>query len=118
MVHDGNTISVHRPDFYAKRFTDFMGKTVFQKIPSREYPPDTIPALCGARPWHRSCAYGTARAAAAAPRAAVAASAPASSVLCRCYSAAALSPPRCLPQGREWGGAARSLHCSVVSAGS
>ncbi|XP_043239937.1 phosphatidylinositol 4-phosphate 5-kinase type-1 alpha-like isoform X9 [Amphibalanus amphitrite] len=34
MVHDGNTISVHRPDFYAKRFTDFMGKTVFQKIPS------------------------------------------------------------------------------------
>ena len=37
MVHDGNTISVHRPDFYAKRFTEFMGKTVFQKIPSREY---------------------------------------------------------------------------------
>lgn len=37
MVHDGNTISVHRPDFYQKRFVDFMAKTVFQKIPSREY---------------------------------------------------------------------------------
>ncbi|XP_037091890.1 phosphatidylinositol 4-phosphate 5-kinase type-1 alpha-like isoform X2 [Pollicipes pollicipes] len=34
MVHDGNTISVHRPDFYARRFFDFMAKTVFQKIPS------------------------------------------------------------------------------------
>lgn len=34
MVHDGNTISVHRPDFYSKRFFEFMGKRVFNKIAS------------------------------------------------------------------------------------
>ncbi|XP_054005126.1 phosphatidylinositol 4-phosphate 5-kinase type-1 gamma isoform X7 [Hylaeus anthracinus] len=34
MVHDGDTVSVHRPGFYAQRFQDFMAKTVFKKIPS------------------------------------------------------------------------------------
>ncbi|XP_053621699.1 phosphatidylinositol 4-phosphate 5-kinase type-1 gamma-like isoform X8 [Plodia interpunctella] len=34
MIHDGDTVSVHRPSFYAQRFLDFMGKTVFKKIPS------------------------------------------------------------------------------------
>lgn len=34
MLHDGDTVSVHRPSFYAQRFQDFMGKTVFKKIPS------------------------------------------------------------------------------------
>ncbi|CAG9573692.1 unnamed protein product [Danaus chrysippus] len=34
MIHDGDTVSVHRPSFYASRFLDFMGKTVFKKIPS------------------------------------------------------------------------------------
>ncbi|XP_070536770.1 phosphatidylinositol 4-phosphate 5-kinase type-1 alpha-like isoform X3 [Ptychodera flava] len=33
MVHDGETVSVCRPSFYANRFQDFMGKTVFRKIP-------------------------------------------------------------------------------------
>ncbi|XP_073964881.1 phosphatidylinositol 4-phosphate 5-kinase 59B isoform X6 [Choristoneura fumiferana] len=34
MIHDGDTVSVHRPNFYAQRFLDFMAKTVFKKIPS------------------------------------------------------------------------------------
>ncbi|TGZ53590.1 hypothetical protein DBV15_05156 [Temnothorax longispinosus] len=35
MIHDGDTVSVHRPGFYAQRFQDFMAKTVFKKIPSQ-----------------------------------------------------------------------------------
>ncbi|KAF4519100.1 hypothetical protein B566_EDAN010522 [Ephemera danica] len=34
MIHDGDTVSVHRPGFYAQRFQDFMAKTVFTKIQS------------------------------------------------------------------------------------
>ncbi|KAK3868411.1 hypothetical protein Pcinc_026191 [Petrolisthes cinctipes] len=34
MIHDGDTISVHRPTFYAQRFLKFMEHTVFKKIPS------------------------------------------------------------------------------------
>ncbi|RWS27334.1 phosphatidylinositol 4-phosphate 5-kinase type-1 alpha-like protein [Leptotrombidium deliense] len=34
MITDGDTISVHRPSYYAQRFLDFMAKTVFRKIPS------------------------------------------------------------------------------------
>ncbi|XP_046984728.1 phosphatidylinositol 4-phosphate 5-kinase type-1 alpha isoform X3 [Schistocerca americana] len=34
MIHDGDTVSVHRPAFYAERFQGFMAKTVFKKIPS------------------------------------------------------------------------------------
>ncbi|KAI4482507.1 hypothetical protein M0802_013645 [Mischocyttarus mexicanus] len=40
MIHDGDTVSVHRPGFYAQRFQDFMAKTVFKKIPSRKYHPN------------------------------------------------------------------------------
>ncbi|CAG5096781.1 Similar to Pip5k1a: Phosphatidylinositol 4-phosphate 5-kinase type-1 alpha (Mus musculus) [Cotesia congregata] len=40
MIHDGDTVSVHRPGFYAQRFQDFMAKTVFKKIPSRKYYPN------------------------------------------------------------------------------
>uniref|UniRef100_A0AAY4DX25 PIPK domain-containing protein n=1 Tax=Denticeps clupeoides TaxID=299321 RepID=A0AAY4DX25_9TELE len=32
LVHDGDTVSVHRPNFYAERFLKFMGTTVFKKI--------------------------------------------------------------------------------------
>ncbi|XP_040014281.1 phosphatidylinositol-4-phosphate 5-kinase, type I, beta a isoform X2 [Xiphias gladius] len=32
LVHDGDTVSVHRPSFYADRFLKFMGSTVFKKI--------------------------------------------------------------------------------------
>ncbi|XP_063068803.1 phosphatidylinositol-4-phosphate 5-kinase, type I, beta a isoform X2 [Engraulis encrasicolus] len=32
LVHDGDTISVHRPNFYADRFLRFMGSTVFKKV--------------------------------------------------------------------------------------
>ncbi|CAG7786903.1 unnamed protein product [Allacma fusca] len=34
MIHDGDTVSVHRPGFYAERFMNFMTKSVFRKIPS------------------------------------------------------------------------------------
>lgn len=32
LVHDGDTVSVHRPSFYADRYLKFMGSTVFKKI--------------------------------------------------------------------------------------
>ncbi|KFR01340.1 Phosphatidylinositol 4-phosphate 5-kinase type-1 alpha, partial [Opisthocomus hoazin] len=32
LVHDGDTVSVHRPSFYAERFQRFMCNTVFKKI--------------------------------------------------------------------------------------
>ncbi|XP_038590373.1 phosphatidylinositol-4-phosphate 5-kinase, type I, beta a [Micropterus salmoides] len=32
LVHDGDTVSVHRPGFYADRFLKFMGSTVFKKF--------------------------------------------------------------------------------------
>ncbi|XP_050301175.1 phosphatidylinositol 4-phosphate 5-kinase type-1 gamma isoform X3 [Anthonomus grandis grandis] len=34
MIHDGDTVSVHRPSFYAHRFQKFMAEKVFKKIPS------------------------------------------------------------------------------------
>jgi len=34
MIHDGDTVSVHRPGFYAERFMNFMSGRVFKKIPS------------------------------------------------------------------------------------
>merc|ERR1719341_2526469 len=34
MIHDGDTVSVHRPGFYAERFLKFMTGTTFKKIPS------------------------------------------------------------------------------------
>jgi len=34
MIHDGDTVSVHRPGFYAERFMNFMSDRVFRKIPS------------------------------------------------------------------------------------
>ncbi|KAL2079958.1 hypothetical protein ACEWY4_023751 [Coilia grayii] len=33
LIHDGDTVSVHRPDFYADRFQRFMCNTVFKRIP-------------------------------------------------------------------------------------
>uniref|UniRef100_A0A914XJZ3 PIPK domain-containing protein n=1 Tax=Plectus sambesii TaxID=2011161 RepID=A0A914XJZ3_9BILA len=38
VLHDGDTISVHRPGFYAHRFQDFMKLKVFRKIPSLDLP--------------------------------------------------------------------------------
>ncbi|CAB1426434.1 unnamed protein product, partial [Pleuronectes platessa] len=32
LVHDGDTVSVHRPSFYADRYLKFMGSTVFKKL--------------------------------------------------------------------------------------
>ncbi|XP_029436329.1 phosphatidylinositol 4-phosphate 5-kinase type-1 alpha isoform X3 [Rhinatrema bivittatum] len=38
LVHDGDTVSVHRPGFYAERFQRFMCLTVFKKIPLKPSP--------------------------------------------------------------------------------
>uniref|UniRef100_A0A8C6W1V8 Phosphatidylinositol-4-phosphate 5-kinase, type 1 alpha n=1 Tax=Nannospalax galili TaxID=1026970 RepID=A0A8C6W1V8_NANGA len=38
LVHDGDTVSVHRPGFYAERFQRFMCGTVFKKIPLKPSP--------------------------------------------------------------------------------
>ncbi|CDQ97059.1 unnamed protein product [Oncorhynchus mykiss] len=38
LVHDGDTVSVHRPGFYAERFQQFMCNTVFKKIPLKLSP--------------------------------------------------------------------------------
>nr|KAF6397180.1 hypothetical protein HJG63_009835 [Rousettus aegyptiacus] len=38
LVHDGDTVSVHRPSFYAERFQRFMCSTVFKKIPLKPSP--------------------------------------------------------------------------------
>ncbi|XP_041823207.1 phosphatidylinositol 4-phosphate 5-kinase type-1 alpha-like [Melanotaenia boesemani] len=32
LIHDGDTVSVHRPSFYAERFQRFMSLTVFKKM--------------------------------------------------------------------------------------
>ncbi|KAJ6652711.1 hypothetical protein lerEdw1_011153 [Lerista edwardsae] len=38
LVHDGDTVSVHRPSFYADRFQRFMCNVVFKKIPLKPSP--------------------------------------------------------------------------------
>ncbi|XP_072405072.1 phosphatidylinositol 4-phosphate 5-kinase type-1 alpha-like isoform X2 [Chiloscyllium punctatum] len=38
LVHDGDTVSVHRPGFYAERFQRFMCGVVFKKIPLKPSP--------------------------------------------------------------------------------
>ncbi|XP_078526232.1 phosphatidylinositol 4-phosphate 5-kinase type-1 alpha isoform X2 [Lissotriton helveticus] len=44
LVHDGDTVSVHRPGFYAERFQKFMCHTVFKKIPRAQLGrPDLLP---------------------------------------------------------------------------
>ncbi|KAG5856460.1 hypothetical protein ANANG_G00008190 [Anguilla anguilla] len=60
LVHDGDTVSVHRPGFYADRFQQFMCSTVFKKIPLKSSPSKKsragVRAALGgpARPWGRS----------------------------------------------------------------
>ncbi|KAM9439371.1 phosphatidylinositol-4-phosphate 5-kinase, type I, gamma b isoform 3-T3 [Clarias gariepinus] len=39
LVHDGDTVSVHRPNFYADRFYKFMSSTVFRKSSSLKSSP-------------------------------------------------------------------------------
>ncbi|XP_029298624.1 phosphatidylinositol 4-phosphate 5-kinase type-1 alpha-like isoform X2 [Cottoperca gobio] len=38
LVHDGDTVSVHRPSFYAERFQKFMSNIVFRKISLKTSP--------------------------------------------------------------------------------
>ncbi|XP_056154212.1 phosphatidylinositol 4-phosphate 5-kinase type-1 alpha-like isoform X2 [Lampris incognitus] len=38
LLHDGDTVSVHRPGFYAERFQKFMCNTVFRKLPLKTSP--------------------------------------------------------------------------------
>uniref|UniRef100_A0A6I8P5K2 Phosphatidylinositol-4-phosphate 5-kinase type 1 alpha n=1 Tax=Ornithorhynchus anatinus TaxID=9258 RepID=A0A6I8P5K2_ORNAN len=44
LVHDGDTVSVHRPGFYAERFQHFMCQTVFKKVPRKWTPPGRRPS--------------------------------------------------------------------------
>uniref|UniRef100_A0A8C9WQ12 Phosphatidylinositol-4-phosphate 5-kinase type 1 gamma n=1 Tax=Scleropages formosus TaxID=113540 RepID=A0A8C9WQ12_SCLFO len=49
LVHDGDTVSVHRPNFYADRFFRFMSTTVFKKNTctfSLMSPPTSTCTLC------------------------------------------------------------------------
>ena len=45
IIHDGDTVSVHRPAFYAQRFRKFLSDKVFKKMP-----PNLRPALSFRRP--------------------------------------------------------------------
>ena len=45
IIHDGDTVSVHRPAFYAGRFKQFLSEKVFKKMP-----PNLRPALSFRRP--------------------------------------------------------------------
>ncbi|KAI1891740.1 hypothetical protein AGOR_G00146880 [Albula goreensis] len=54
LVHDGDTVSVHRPSFYADRFFKFMSSTVFRKNSSLKSSPSkkgrvalTVPKYTG-----------------------------------------------------------------------
>ncbi|XP_026160493.1 phosphatidylinositol 4-phosphate 5-kinase type-1 gamma isoform X2 [Mastacembelus armatus] len=54
LVHDGDTVSVHRPGFYADRFFKFMSNTVFKKSSSLKSSPSkkgrvslTVPKCAG-----------------------------------------------------------------------
>lgn len=38
LVHDGDTVSVHRPSFYCTRFQEFMSTHVFKKAPVKASP--------------------------------------------------------------------------------
>ncbi|XP_047015111.1 phosphatidylinositol-4-phosphate 5-kinase, type I, alpha, a isoform X2 [Ictalurus punctatus] len=42
LVHDGDTVSVHRPGFYADRFQKFMCNTVFRKSSLKTFPPKKV----------------------------------------------------------------------------
>ncbi|XP_072834058.2 phosphatidylinositol 4-phosphate 5-kinase type-1 gamma isoform X4 [Pogona vitticeps] len=52
LVHDGDTVSVHRPSFYAERFFKFMTNTVFRKSSSLKASPSKKgrSALLGIKP--------------------------------------------------------------------
>ncbi|KAJ7382232.1 Phosphatidylinositol 4-phosphate 5-kinase type-1 alpha [Desmophyllum pertusum] len=38
LVHDGDTVSVHRPSFYGTRFQEFMSNRVFKKATAKASP--------------------------------------------------------------------------------
>ncbi|TRY82432.1 hypothetical protein DNTS_007884 [Danionella cerebrum] len=40
LVYDGDTVSVHRPSFYANRFLKFMSSSVFRKIQPNRFSPN------------------------------------------------------------------------------
>ncbi|XP_041417006.1 phosphatidylinositol 4-phosphate 5-kinase type-1 gamma isoform X1 [Xenopus laevis] len=59
LVHDGDTVSVHRPGFYAERFFKFMTHTVFRKTSSLKSSPSKKgrSALLVPRPLGTSTAF-------------------------------------------------------------
>ncbi|KAF0024558.1 hypothetical protein F2P81_023360 [Scophthalmus maximus] len=50
LVHDGDTVSVHRPSFYAERFQKFMCNIVFRKISLKTSPSKKRRKAAGAGP--------------------------------------------------------------------
>ncbi|XP_044124617.1 phosphatidylinositol 4-phosphate 5-kinase type-1 gamma isoform X2 [Bufo gargarizans] len=61
LVHDGDTVSVHRPSFYAERFFKFMTNTVFRKTSSLKSSPSKKgrSTLLVPRPLGPSAAFST-----------------------------------------------------------
>ncbi|KAM5190927.1 phosphatidylinositol 4-phosphate 5-kinase type-1 gamma isoform 2-T2 [Callospermophilus lateralis] len=59
LVHDGDTVSVHRPSFYAERFFKFMSNTVFRKNSSLKSSPSKKGrgALLAVKPLGPSAAF-------------------------------------------------------------
>ncbi|XP_047386881.1 phosphatidylinositol 4-phosphate 5-kinase type-1 gamma isoform X7 [Sciurus carolinensis] len=59
LVHDGDTVSVHRPSFYAERFFKFMSNTVFRKNSSLKSSPSKKGrgALLAAKPLGPTAAF-------------------------------------------------------------
>ncbi|XP_069818690.1 phosphatidylinositol 4-phosphate 5-kinase type-1 gamma isoform X8 [Dendropsophus ebraccatus] len=59
LVHDGDTVSVHRPSFYAERFFKFMTNTVFRKTSSLKSSPSKKgrSTLLASRPLGPSAAF-------------------------------------------------------------
>ncbi|XP_062866841.1 phosphatidylinositol-4-phosphate 5-kinase, type I, alpha, a isoform X2 [Trichomycterus rosablanca] len=49
LVHDGDTVSVHRPDFYADRFQKIMCSTVFRKMTIKASPSKKSRGVSGGR---------------------------------------------------------------------
>uniref|UniRef100_A0A8C2ZAS4 Phosphatidylinositol-4-phosphate 5-kinase, type I, alpha, b n=1 Tax=Cyclopterus lumpus TaxID=8103 RepID=A0A8C2ZAS4_CYCLU len=58
LVHDGDTVSVHRPGFYADRFQQFMCNTVFKKIPCKYASVCIFKCTCVNRLVHSLTAWG------------------------------------------------------------
>uniref|UniRef100_UPI0037E92717 phosphatidylinositol 4-phosphate 5-kinase type-1 alpha-like isoform X1 n=2 Tax=Semicossyphus pulcher TaxID=241346 RepID=UPI0037E92717 len=58
LVHDGDTVSVHRPSFYAERFQKFMCNTVFRKLSIKTSPSKKRRAVAQGGPLRKTAGSG------------------------------------------------------------